>query len=96
LSNKIQYFLTVSFVFALLFSVDASGFTIIDSTENNTLPYPYSPNQSSGLFLNTPSNLNLNINYDPQNNYYLFNKRLGEINLNRSQVLDFQRLVVCF
>ena len=91
MSNKIQYFLTVSFVFALLFSVDASGFTIIDSTENNTLPYPYSPNQSSGLFLNTPSNLNLNINYDPQNNYYLFNKRLGEINLNRSQVLDFQQ-----
>ena len=74
IKNKYWAILTV---FTFLFYVKSFSIAV-DSLENNyNLPYPYIQNSSSGLFMNNPSNLNTQVNYDITNNQYLFQKRLG-------------------
>ena len=91
MSNKFQNSLILILVFTLTLNVSAFGYSPADSTENYNLPFPYNTNYNSGLFLNTPSNLRPNVNYDIQNNQYLFNNRVGNINLDRSKILDFKQ-----
>jgi len=91
LSNNFQNSLILFLVFTLFLNVRAFGYSPADSTENYNLPFPYNTNYNSGLFLNTPSNLRPIINYDILNNQYLFNNRVGEIDLNRSEILDFNQ-----
>ena len=91
MSNNFQNSLILFLVFTLFLNVRAFGYSPADSTENYNLPFPYNINYNSGLFLNTPSNLRPIINYDILNNQYLFNNKVGEIDLNRSEILDFKQ-----
>ena len=87
IKNKYRILLTV---FTLLFHVNSFSL-VLDSLENNyNLPYPYIQNSSSGLFMNSPSNFNTQINYDIINNQYLFQNRLGELNLGAPKILSFE------
>ena len=48
-----------------------------DSTEPDTLPYPYT-GEGSGLYLKDPSNVKEEVSYDPETNMYIITKKIGE------------------
>lgn len=48
-----------------------------DSTEPDTLPYPYT-DEGSGLYLKDPANMKEEVTYDPETNMYIITRKIGE------------------
>lgn len=50
--------------------------------------YPFSHSNSSPLYLNNPSNINAQIEYDPETNSYVFRERIGSWNYRTPTVMS--------
>lgn len=93
---KIYFILIVIFSLAIPFNGFAQENTDIDTI--GTLPYPfedqpafgYSKQDSTKLFLNKPSNIKYEIEYDPVLGQYVFYEKIGKLNyrLPQSMSLD--------
>lgn len=59
-----------------------------DSTDPDSLAYPYNGNQSSGLFLNNPSNYSTEYEYDPETGQYIVYERVGGILVGLPKVMS--------
>ena len=75
----------VCLFFALFSSANIFG----QSTFDSQLFYPYSGIQSGGLFMNDPSNYTITVVYDPLNNTYILQKKIGELNIGNPIVMSF-------
>ena len=77
-------------VITLLLSVDL----LAQSASDSSLAFPFSESQSSGMFMNTPTNFNSLIIYDPLTNNYILQSRIGTLNFGDPKImsfLDYQR-----
>jgi len=83
---KKAIFYNISFLFsALIFSVSVLGQSVSDSS----LAFPFSGNQSGGVFMNTPPNFNSNVVYDPLTNTYIVQNKIGILNYGAPKILSF-------
>jgi len=65
-----------------------------DSTKKLIYPFkdddnPYNEPSSNGLYLTEPSNINSDVQYDPQSNEYEFTRKIGDINYRNPSSLSF-------
>ena len=58
---------------------ELSKFSPPDSTEPDSLAYPYNSNQTSPLFLGNPSNFSTDYEYDPETGQYIVYERIGGV-----------------
>lgn len=70
-----------------------------DTTQNVQLRYPFTGDNDllyfgnrnrSNLFLNDPSNLQQNIEFDPKTNQYIITNKMGDLNYRPPQKLDLE------
>jgi cell surface protein SprA len=73
-------------VFALIFA----NTHVLGQSSDSTLVYPFSGTESGGMFMNTPNNIKLNVNYDILNNQYTIQHTIGGIELGSSTTLGFK------
>ena len=78
--NKISFLIV-----ALFFSANLLGQSAFDSS----LSFPFSGSQSGGVFMNTPSNFNLSVVYDPLTNTYILQNKIGGLNFGEPKVMSF-------
>ena len=78
--NKIVFL-----VFTLFLSVNLLGQSVLDSS----LAFPFSQSQERGIFMNTPSNFNSSVIYDPLTNTYLLQQKIGDFNFGEPIVMSF-------
>ena len=78
--NKILLLALTLFVSANLLGQSISG---------SSLAFPFSESQSGGVFMNTPSNINSSINYDPLTNTYTVQDKIGALNFGAPKVMSF-------
>ncbi|HYQ58786.1 MAG TPA: cell surface protein SprA, partial [Draconibacterium sp.] len=91
---KIFFILTVFFVLAFPYKGEAQDVPEIDTT--GVLPYPfkdqpafgYSSQDSSKLYLNKPSNIKYEIEYDPVLGQYVFYEKVGSLNYRLPQTMS--------
>jgi cell surface protein SprA len=84
---KKAIFYNISFLFfALIFSVSVLG----QSASDSSLVFPFSGNQSGGLFMNTPLNFNSNVVYDPLTNTYVVQDKIGGLDAGKTRTLSFK------
>jgi len=62
--------------------------TSAQDTEHVKLRYPFT-NETGGLYLNNPSNMNTNVNYSPENNEYIINHQVGGKNITPPETMSF-------
>ncbi len=70
----------------LLFPPDTSNVDTLSNDSVVDLPYPFNDDESSfpnqdnenNMYLNTPSNIKSDIEYDPETNQYIFTKKIGD------------------
>lgn len=94
--RKIYFCLFLIFALALPFSGTAQDVPVIDTT--GQLPYPfkdqpafgYTKQDSQKLFLNKPSNLKYQIEYDPVLGQYVFYEKVGSLNYRLPQSMSLQ------
>ncbi|MFV0267305.1 MAG: cell surface protein SprA, partial [Draconibacterium sp.] len=94
--RKIYFCLFLIFALALPFSGTAQDVPAIDTT--GQLPYPfkdqpafgYTKQDSQKLFLNKPSNLKYQIEYDPVLGQYVFYEKVGTLNYRLPQSMSLQ------
>ena len=72
-------------VITLLLSVDL----LAQSASDSSLAFPFSESQSSGIFMNTPTNFNSLIIYDPLTNNYILQSRIGTLNFGDPKIMSF-------
>ncbi len=59
------------------------------SVSDSTLAFPFSTNQSGGLFMNTPPNFNLTVVFDPITNKYIVQEKVGGLDFGKPQIMSF-------
>ena len=60
------------------------------SQNDSTLSYPFSGDESGGLYMNNPSIFNTFVEYDPVSNQYYEWQRIGDRNVGLPRVMSFQ------
>ena len=60
------------------------------NNNSNNLYFPFSSERFGGLYLNQPKNLNIISEYDIDNGYYFLTKKIGNLNLQQPQILNFE------
>jgi len=76
----------ISFLILTLFlSVKLVGQSVSDSS----LAFPFSTNQSGGLFMNTPPNFNSTVVFDPITNKYIVQEKVGGLDFGKPQIMSF-------
>ncbi|MEC7863808.1 MAG: cell surface protein SprA, partial [Bacteroidota bacterium] len=78
--NKISFL-----VVTLFFSVNLLGQSAFDSS----LAFPFSGSKSGGLFMNTPSNFNSSVVYEPLTNTYIVQYKIGDLNFGEPKIMSF-------
>ena len=73
-------------VFALFFA----NVHVFGQSSDSSLAYPFSGNQSGGMFMNTPSNIKSQVNYDILNNQYTLQRKIGGLTLGGLTTLGFK------
>ncbi len=76
----------ISLIIALLTSVNLWGQSVSDTS----LTYPFSGNQSGGMFMNTPPNISSKATYDSNTNQYLLQDKVGGLDFGPPKVLGFK------
>ena len=69
----------------LFLSVHLLGQSAFDSS----LVFPFSTFQTGGVFMNTPSNFNTSIVYDPLTNTYILQDKIGALHFGEPQIMSF-------
>lgn len=66
-------------------------------TDTSKLKYPFQDNDgnplnnnNSGLYLNNPSNIKSEVEYDPENNQYIFNEKIGNQHYRYPHTMTFE------
>lgn len=90
------------FAFTLIAGIDSSALlhaqTGAAGDDTLTLPYPFNDNvtdgfsnsgQQSPMFLNNPSNIESNIEYDPESHEYNITEQMGEVNYRNPSYMTF-------
>ncbi len=78
--NKISFL-----VVTLFLSVNLLG----QSASDSTLAFPFSGFQSSGMFMNTPTNFTSSIVYDPLTNTYILQHKIGTLRFGEPKIMSF-------
>ncbi|MCY1718920.1 cell surface protein SprA [Prolixibacteraceae bacterium Z1-6] len=94
--RKIYFIFTAIFALAIPFNGFAQETTDIDTT--GTLPYPfedqpafgYSKQDSGKIYLNKPSNIKYEIEYDPVLGQYVFYEKIGNLNYRLPQSMSLE------
>lgn len=73
--------LHINKIFLLLFALMCCN---ISFAQTDSLRYNIEENSDSPLFLDTPSNITTEVEYDPINNEYILIKKVGDIILERT------------
>ena len=84
MKSKKNYKLVV-FIFALLASIN-----LFAQSTGKGLSYPFYSKSKSGMFLRTPSNIGLKINYNIASNQYFIQNKIGNIDAGRAETFDFE------
>ena len=76
--------------------------TAADSTDSSNLHFPFhdrygdryqSGSDTSPMFLKDPSNIKTDIQYDPDNNQYNINEKMGELFYRNPSYMSFQEFI---
>jgi len=62
--------------------------TTKQDTQKTDLRYPFT-NETGGLYLNNPSNMNTNVNYNPASNDYIITKQVGGKDITTPESMSF-------
>ncbi|MBG65192.1 MAG: cell surface protein SprA [Flavobacteriales bacterium] len=81
-----SYYKWLLFVFIFSKHIDIQA-QIIDTS----LYFPFQNNQSGSIFLNEPSNFNLQTTYDISNNNYIIQKKIGGIDMGIPSIYSFEQ-----
>ena len=74
----------------ILFTVFILFFKPSFAQNDSSLAYPFSGNQSGGLYMSNPSTFNTYVEYDPITNQYYQWQRIGERKVGLPKVMSFQ------
>ena len=85
---KKSFYYNILIVFTLFASASlyAQSDTLVTDT---TLAFPFSNNQTGGLFLNTPPNISSTVQYNLDNNQYLIQSKIGSLDFGRPTIMNF-------
>ena len=81
-----SYYKWLLFVFIFLKHIDIQA-QIIDTS----LYFPFQNNQSGSIFLNEPSNFNVQTTYDVSSNNYIIQKQIGGIDVGIASIYSFDQ-----
>ena len=84
---KINYCNFFVFILAFFFA----NINLWAQVNNTTLSYPFYENKNRAIFMRSPSNIFLDINYDLINNQYIFQNKIGSLDFGKKTVLNFNQ-----